>query len=337
MVVNKEEYRKITSEIGGIRISFLFNETFMSHWLAKNDENCSQDSRDGCPTIGGDFITSRTGVSPVKGVFSGESQHADDTKDTDYDNSTQAKLRVHHGRIPEIKEKEKIFDSGSNWALYRSEGKYVLQDDSLESGSLPDISVVLEPDFKSGDVYIRNSTPNRDFFLSPLGYPLNQILMIMLLSLNRGVLIHACGVNDNGHGYLFPGNSTHGKSTIAKLWSESGATILNDDRIIVREKDGEFWMYGTPWHGDFNEVSPKALPIRKLFLLKHSKKNSIVPKKDAEAVSMLLTRSFPPLWDQKGMDYTLGFLDRIVSKLPCYELDFLPDKRIIDFVRNLDK
>jgi len=34
----------------------LSHETFMSRWLTKNDENCSQDSRDGCPTMGGDFI-----------------------------------------------------------------------------------------------------------------------------------------------------------------------------------------------------------------------------------------------------------------------------------------
>ena len=58
-------------------------------------------------------------------------------------------------------------------------------------------------------------------------------------------------------------------------------------------------------------------------------------RKGVEAVSMLLTRSFPPLWDQKGMDYTLGLLDRMASKLPCYELHFLLDKRIIDFVRNI--
>ncbi len=44
----------------------------MSLRLTKDDENCSQDSRDGCPTMGGGFITSRTGVSPVRGVFSGE-------------------------------------------------------------------------------------------------------------------------------------------------------------------------------------------------------------------------------------------------------------------------
>jgi hypothetical protein len=252
------------------------------------------------------------------------------------DNSAEIKLRVHHCRIPEIKGKEKIFDSGTTWALYSSRAKYVLQDDSFESDSFLDKLIILEPDFKSGDVYFRNSIPNRDLFPDLLGHPLNQLLMIILLSLDKGVLLHACGViDDNGHGYLFPGKSTHGKSTIAKLWSESGATVLNDDRIIVREKDGEFWMYGTPWHGTFNKVSPNGLPIRKIFFLRHGEKNSAVFKEGAEAVSMLLTRSFPPLWNQRGMDYTLGLLDRMANKLPCYELHFLPDKRIFDFVRNI--
>ena len=252
------------------------------------------------------------------------------------DNSAEIKLYAHHGHIPEIKGKEKIFDSGSTWCLYSSRGKYVLQDDSLESGLLPETIIILEPDLKSGNVYIRNNALNRDLFPDLLGHPLNQILMITLLSsLRKGVLLHACGVDDNGHGYLFPGKSTHGKSTIAKLWSENGATVLNDDRIIVGEKDGQFWMYGTPWHGTFNEVSPNGLPIRKIFFLRHGGKNSAVPRKGAEAVSMLLTRSFPTLWDQKGMDYTLGLLDLMSSKLPCYELNFLPDKRIIDFVRNI--
>lgn len=251
------------------------------------------------------------------------------------DNRSDIKLRVHHGRIPEIKEKGKIFDSGSNWALYKNRGKYVLQDDSMESGLLPETIIILEPKLKFGKIYSEKNLFDLNFLPDPLGYPLNQILMIMLLSLGKGVLLHACGIDDEGYGCLFLGKSTHGKSTIAKLWSENGATILNDDRIIVREKNGEFWMYGTPWHGDFREVSSNGMPIRKVFFLKHGKENSIVPKMGAEAVSMLLTRAFPPLWDQNGMDYTLGLLDRMASKLPCYELNFLPDKRIIDFVRNI--
>jgi hypothetical protein len=293
-LINEKELSVLTKCIGGIGLSFLFNQDAFEFKEAVND--------DFPPNI-----------------------------------QAEIKLWVHFDDFPEARKEEKIFDSKSTWSLYSSQKKYFLYDCSLELNSLPSKLLILEADFKSGEIFIKNSKIDQNLFSDPLGYPLNQILMIILLSLRKGVLLHACGIDDGGYGYLFLGKSTHGKSTIAKLWSESGATVLNDDRIIVREKDGEFWMYGTPWHGDFNEVSPKALPIRKLFLLKHSKKNSVVPKKDAEAVSMLLTRSFPPLWDQKGMDYTLGFLDRIVSKLPCYELDFLPDKRIIDFVRNLDK
>lgn len=253
-------------------------------------------------------------------------------------NRTEVKLNIHHGNIPENTQKELVFDSKINWALYYHDGEYILQDCSSESSSPPCKVIVLMPDFKSGEIYLSNE----EFYQNPpfdlLKHPLIEILMIILLSFDKGVLLHACGViDDNGHGYLFPGNSTHGKSTIANLWFENGATVLNDDRIIVREKDGQFWMYGTPWHGDFREVSPKGMPIRRIFFLRHGEKNSVVPRKNAEAVSMLLTRSFSPLWDKNGMDYTLGLLDRMASKLPCYELNFLPDKKIIDFVRNLDK
>jgi hypothetical protein len=164
---------------------------------------------------------------------------------------------------------------------------------------------------------------------------LNQALMINLLPHYKGMMFHACGIDDRDHGYLFLGNSSHGKSTISKLWSENHATVLNDDRIIVREKEGELWMYGTPWHGTFGEVSSKGLLIQKIFFLRHGKKNSVAPKEGREAVSMLLTRCFPPLWDKKGMEYTLGLCHLITNKVPCYELNFVPDRTIIDLVRNI--
>ena len=296
-----------------------------NNFMVVNEKNLKK-FKTGIAGIGISFLFDRPlseiGVKDIKNEFA-------------TGNSAEIKLRVHYGSIPEIKEKRKIFDSNT-WSLYSSLGKYILRNDSMESGLLPETIIILEPDIKSGNIYIRNNTQNRDIFPDPLGYPLNQILMIILLSsLRKGILLHASSIDDGKRGHLFLGNSTHGKSTIAKLWSENGATVLNDDRIIVREKNGQFWMYGTPWHGDFREVSPKGMPIRKVFFLKHGKENSAVPKKGAEAVSMLLTRAFPPLWDQKGMDYTLSLLDRMASKLPCYELHFLPDKKIIDFARNI--
>ncbi len=245
------------------------------------------------------------------------------------------KLKVHHGHFPEFGGKEKVFDSDTTWALYRSEGKYVLQNDTLEPGSSPTLFVILEPDFKSGDIYISDDSFDRDLFPDPLGYPLNQILMILLLSRGKGVVFHACGVDDGGAGHLFLGLSGHGKSTMAKLWFENEAIVLNDDRIVVREKDGAFWMYGTPWHGDFRKLSPDGLPIQKIFFLRRGEENGAILKNGAEAVAMLLARSFPPLWDNKGMAFTTDLCHRMVSKIPCYELSFAPDAGIVDFVRDL--
>ncbi len=232
-------------------------------------------------------------------------------------------LRVLDGPPPVFETDKVVFQSADVWSLFRSRNKHILEDASR--------LVALDTDFKSGNIYLKKKIDNWTQLI--LAYPLGEIFFINLLSRGYGVVLHACGViDDNGHGHLFLGNSTHGKSTIAKLWSESGATVLNDDRIIVRERNREFWMYGTPWHGDFNEVSPKALPIRKIFFLRHGEKNSAVPRKGAEAVSMLLTRSFPPLWDKEGMNYTLSLLDRMAIRLPCFELGFVPDKSILDLI-----
>jgi hypothetical protein len=150
------------------------------------------------------------------------------------------------------------------------------------------------------------------------------------------MVVHACGIEDGGRGYLFAGNSAGGKSTLARLWHDRGATVLNDDRIIVREKDGVFWMYGTPWHGTFEITSQKALPVEKIFFLRHGKENRLIPKVGSEAVSMLLTRSFPTFWDQEGMERTLALMDRMAGRLPFYELSFLPDGSVTDFIKGLN-
>ncbi|NIO49843.1 MAG: hypothetical protein GTN73_10475 [Candidatus Aminicenantes bacterium] len=246
----------------------------------------------------------------------------------------ETKLRVHHDGFPERSMGKKIFSSGSAWSLYRDQGKYVLQDSSFDSDSPPNQLVILESDLKSGDIYI-NYKLFKNLLPDPLGFPLNQILMMLLLSRCKGVMLHACGIDDSSYGYLFLGNSGHGKSTIARLWSENQAKVLNDDRIIVREKNSGLLMYGTPWHGDFKEVSPKGVPIRKLFFLRHGEKNSVVPKNNAEAVLMLLTRCFPPIWDKEGMEYTMDLCHHIVHKIPCYEFSFKPDRKMVDFVRNI--
>lgn len=242
-----------------------------------------------------------------------------------------------YGSLDELDMKDcpLIFDSGENWSLYKRDGKHIFILKTPLSKSSPFCIAEFDPQYRKGTIQVSS-----DFFKGyhenklplPLFYPLTEIFMICFLAQKRGLMVHACGINDDGKGYLFAGNSGHGKSTTANIWKDK-ATILNDDRIVIRYMDGRFWMYGTPWHGDYTGTSPEGVPIDAIFFLQHADENKVVPKKGIEAVAMLLARAFPPFWDAGGMDYSIQLLDDLVDKVPCRELSFVPDEDIVDFVR----
>jgi hypothetical protein len=166
---------------------------------------------------------------------------------------------------------------------------------------------------------------------------MTEILMVNLLSRGRGVLLHACGVATiGGRGHLFVGVSGAGKSTLANLWRRrSDVVVLSDDRVIVRRRGEEFWAHGTPWHGDAKLASPVAVPLERIYVIEHAEENRAVPLKPVDAASRLLVRAFPTYWDAEGMAFTLQLLGQLSQAVPCYELGFVPDQSVIDFVGSL--
>jgi hypothetical protein len=249
----------------------------------------------------------------------------------------EVEIKARYGGLPQLslRESDKIFDSEMVWNLCRVDGRNVFVLRSPALGPLPYRIAIFDTDFREGEIYIRDSKSEEtsDGLLpNPLAFPLSEVLMVCLLAQDRGLMIHACGADDGDRGYLFAGNSTHGKTTMARLWRDE-AIILNDDRIVLRRRDGRFWMYGTPWHGEYTGVSSRGVPLEKIFFLSHAETNVTDRKEDAEAASMLLTRCFPPLWDEAGMRFTLDFCAQLVADVPCYELGFVPDGSIVNFVR----
>jgi len=231
-----------------------------------------------------------------------------------------------------LQKSRKVFDSEGPWSLYKFDKRNAIILGELVSDSLPPRIALFETDMRDIEIYSETERLPNGLLPDPLQYPLAEILMICLLARGHGLMVHSCGIDDGGHGYLFSGNSGHGKSTMAKLWKDRGV-ILNDDRIIIRKRDGKFWMYGTPWHGDYTGVSPQGVPLEKIFFLNRGNVNSIRCSEGAAAVSKLMTRCFPPLWHAEGMSFTLNFCAQVVSHVPCYELGFVPNKDIMDFVR----
>lgn len=252
--------------------------------------------------------------------------------------SSEPHIIIHsrRGGLPPItlRDEDRIFDSEMVWSLYRIEERHVLSFRSPVFGPLPYRMAIFDGDFRRGEVFdrVRETRPNGDLRPDLMEFPLSEVLMMCLLAQGRGLMAHACGIDDNGRGYLCAGNSTHGKTTMARLWKDR-ALVLNDDRIVLRQRDGRFWMYGTPWHGEYSNVSPQGVPLERVFFLRHAEANTVRCVEGAAAVSMLLTRCFLPLWDAEGMRFTLDFCSHLAAMVPCHELGFVPDGSVVDLVR----
>ncbi len=246
----------------------------------------------------------------------------------------EAILRVHCDSQPDLALGQLAFDTGLGWRLYRNQGKWIVYVRSADRD--PQQLAVFEPDFSTGDVYLQPAGLETDGFPFPLAYPLGKVFMINLLSRGHGLLMHACGVNDHGKGLLFVGTGNAGKTTTARLWAgREGVSLLGDDNIIVGERDGRFWIHGTPWPGEGGVFSPEAVPLERVFVLRQAAENRAVPLRPVDAASRLLVRSFPTFWDAEGMAYTTGLLGRLAQAVPCYELGFRPEPGAVDYVRGL--
>jgi hypothetical protein len=233
--------------------------------------------------------------------------------------------------MPELQpDQEVVFKSQDTWALFSGNNQISLVLYHPYSTSEIERLIVTDKEFRRAKFYFRRFPGLKE--VNPFDYPLGPIFMVCILSKNRGLMVHASGVDDRGRGYLFAGNSGQGKSTLSALWKDHGR-VLNDDRMIVcRDGDG-FRMYPTPWHGSFQYVSAPDVALDKVFLVSHGNSNRLLRRRPIEASCDLLARSFPPLWDADGMAFTLDFLNAMVQEISCYDLAFVPDEKLIDFLR----
>jgi len=243
----------------------------------------------------------------------------------------------HYSGLPEIllRDEERIFTSDTFWQVHHVENKtiFVMRGPTVEP--MPYCLAVFNPDFRAGDVYYHPSVSDSahyGYFPHPLAFPMFHLLMISILSQGYGIFLHACGIDNRGRGYLFPGSSSNGKTTMARLWKDK-SIVLNDERVILRQKEGRLWIYGTPWHGEYEKVSPHGVPLEKIIFLDGKGHNNASRLSNVAATVNLLKHAVLPYWVTGGMDFALGFCSKVASEIPCYTLTFMPDNNILDFIR----
>lgn len=244
-------------------------------------------------------------------------------------------LRIGH---PEAPSSPASFESGGLWSLHQksaTEQCIALASEAFVAS--PYAVLTLSKDLERGQLVIDESAVRGDS-IYPLDYPLDEVLLGMLLARHDGIEFHCAGiVDERGDGHLFIAQSETGKTTMANLWLEyaPGCRVLSDDRIVVRmDEGGKPAMYGTPWHGDAMLSDAGAAPLSSLVLLRQSKRNEVRELGRAEAVARLLTCTFPPFYDASLLDRTTAEMVRLTGSVErVIEFGFVPERSAVEFIR----
>ena len=227
-------------------------------------------------------------------------------------------------------------DGSENWRLLKKGNSYVYKSPLKDKKQL----MLVNKSFDRVTAYLLpKKGKGRVWNIDDIIYDFLQVLLIQYLAQrNEGIFTHAVGVKDlDGKGLLFAGKSGCGKSTTARLWyKHTGAMVLNDDRIIVRKIRGKFFIYGSPWHGDFRDYLASRIEraaLAKLFFIHHSPQNRARKVLQKEAFNLLYPALFPAFWDKACLENIVSFSHDLIKNVPCYRFGFLNDRKVIGFVR----
>lgn len=140
---------------------------------------------------------------------------------------------------------------------------------------------------------------------------------------------HASVIEKNGRSYLFLGKSGTGKSTHSRMWLENipGCELMNDDNPIVRVMpDGSVVAFGSPWSGKTPCYKNIQAPVGAFVQIRRAPFNKLSRQSVLEAFTSLYSSISGFKEDNCAMSDGLNdSLDKVISNVPCYVIDCLPD------------
>ena len=138
----------------------------------------------------------------------------------------------------------------------------------------------------------------------------------------NGFFLHCSCLKYKDDAIIFTAPSGTGKSTHAALWRRhfgGEVVMINDDKPLVREKDGRFYIYGTPWNGKHGIGSNTSAPIKAVVFLRQAPENTAAPVNEVEALALLLQQTVLPS-DKGQLSKLLDMIGRLVETVPMYRL-----------------
>lgn len=140
----------------------------------------------------------------------------------------------------------------------------------------------------------------------------------------HGSFLHSSAIVTEGKAYLISAGSQVGKSTHTKLWQEylgvENTMILNDDKpAVMRDANGAWFAFGTPWSGASDSNVNTCAPIGGICVLERSDVNWIQPEKGPKLLDDLLAQTLKPR-DESRRSMLINLFSNMVTTVPTYRM-----------------
>jgi hypothetical protein len=210
-------------------------------------------------------------------------------------------------------------DNGLRFHVYNSNAPFQLQQ-----------VAELDSEMAVWNIYSNPILDKGEQKLFPLLYPMGPLVMYYLTVRFDAIMIHGSGVSDSGKAHIFTGISGQGKTTMAKLWFEAGAEVLNDDRLIVRKNEPGYEVYNTPM---FYDDKPRSAKLKSIFAIHHSKTNNIKEVSGAEALAAVSPNLIQHGYSAEIISHHLNFVDEMIKHISVGKLGFVPNQDVVQKIK----
>lgn len=150
-----------------------------------------------------------------------------------------------------------------------------------------------------------------------------RVVLSVVLIPRRGLLVHGAGVIRGGRGYLFPGVSGAGKTTLARLSAD--ATLLSDELSIVTvHADGA--VHGTPFWGELARAGAAgSAALAGIYFPRQAPHHAVTPLVERAALTRLLATVMSFAREADVVARVVDLAADLVARVPSFVLDFRRD------------
>lgn len=174
----------------------------------------------------------------------------------------------------------------SLYTLPTDSGTYLFTLSTADASAYAPHAMTCPADFSEVTIHLRPSaTDIRQALNSLIRIAFSQRILLL-----GGISIHASAVCSAGRAIIFLGKSGTGKSTHARLWTETipETHLINDDNPILRLRPDGPRVYGSPWSGKTPCYRAESHPLSAIVRLSQAPENQLTHLLPIQAFTTIL-------------------------------------------------